>query len=51
MKLYREGIVTVLIATDLAARGLDIKGVSLVINYEVPRNGITYLTPHRSNRT
>jgi superfamily II DNA/RNA helicase len=49
MKLYREGIVTVLIATDLAARGLDIKGVSLVINYEVPRNGITYL--HRIGRT
>ena len=49
MKLYREGVVNVLIATDLAARGLDIKGIQLVINFEVPRNGINYI--HRIGRT
>ena len=49
MKLFRDGIVNVLVATDLAARGLDIKGIQLVINFEVPRNGINYL--HRIGRT
>lgn len=49
MKLYRDGVVNVLIATDLAARGLDIKGIQLVINFEVPRNGINYI--HRIGRT
>ncbi len=49
MRLFRDGVVNVLIATDLAARGLDIKGINLVINFEVPRNGINYL--HRIGRT
>jgi ATP-dependent RNA helicase SrmB len=49
MKLFRDGVVNVLIATDLAARGLDIKGIQLVINFEVPRNGINYI--HRIGRT
>lgn len=49
MKLFRDGVVNVLIATDLAARGLDIKGIQLVISFEVPRNGINYL--HRIGRT
>lgn len=49
MKLYRDGVVNVLISTDLAARGLDIKGIQLVINFEVPRNGINYI--HRIGRT
>ncbi len=49
MKLFRDGVVNILIATDLAARGLDIKNINLVINFEVPRNGITYL--HRIGRT
>ena len=38
-----------MIATDLAARGLDIKGINLVINFDVPRNGINYI--HRIGRT
>jgi superfamily II DNA/RNA helicase len=38
-----------MLATDLAARGLDIKGINLVINFEVPRNGINYI--HRIGRT
>ncbi len=49
MKLFRDGVVNVLVATDLAARGLDIKGIQIVINFEVPRNGINYL--HRIGRT
>jgi superfamily II DNA/RNA helicase len=38
-----------MLATDLAARGLDIKGINLVINFDVPRNGINYI--HRIGRT
>jgi len=49
MQLFREGEVKVMIATDLAARGLDIKGINLVINFDVPRNGINYI--HRIGRT
>ncbi|NOS87140.1 MAG: DEAD/DEAH box helicase [Methylococcaceae bacterium] len=49
MALYRDGVINVLVATDLAARGLDIKGINLVINFDVPRNGINYI--HRIGRT
>lgn len=49
MQLFREGAVNIMIATDLAARGLDIKGINLVINFDVPRNGINYI--HRIGRT
>jgi ATP-dependent RNA helicase SrmB len=49
MELYREGEVNIMIATDVAARGLDIKGINLVINFDVPRNGINYI--HRIGRT
>jgi len=49
MELFREGSVNIMLATDLAARGLDIKGINLVINFDVPRNGINYI--HRIGRT
>ena len=49
MELFREGEVKIMLATDLAARGLDIKGINLVINFDVPRNGINYI--HRIGRT
>ena len=49
MELYRNGEINIMIATDLAARGLDIKGINLVINFDVPRNGINYI--HRIGRT
>jgi ATP-dependent RNA helicase SrmB len=49
MNLFREGIVNVLVSTDLAARGLDVKGINLVVNFDVPRNGIDYI--HRIGRT
>jgi len=44
-----KGIASILIATDVAARGLDIPGVDLVIHYHVPRAADTYV--HRSGRT
>ncbi|ETI28063.1 hypothetical protein G647_00512 [Cladophialophora carrionii CBS 160.54] len=40
---------TVLVATDVAARGLDIKGIELIIHYHVPRTADMYV--HRSGRT
>ncbi|AHF03107.1 RNA helicase [Marichromatium purpuratum 984] len=49
MGLLQQGKVRVLVATDLAARGIDVPGVERVFNLEVPRNGEDYL--HRSGRT
>ena len=40
---------SVLVATDVAARGIDIKGVDLVVHYQVPTSADTYV--HRSGRT
>lgn len=40
---------SVLVATDVAARGLDVKGVDLVVHYQVPLSADTYV--HRSGRT
>ncbi|WP_087109864.1 DEAD/DEAH box helicase [Parendozoicomonas haliclonae] len=49
MMLLREGKVNILVATDVAARGLDIQGVDLVINLDMARNGDDYI--HRIGRT
>jgi ATP-dependent RNA helicase RhlE len=46
---FREGKFEVIVATDLAARGLDISGVTHVINYRVPENPEDYV--HRIGRT
>jgi ATP-dependent RNA helicase RhlE len=46
---FREGKYDVLVATDVAARGIDISGVSHVINYRVPENAEDYV--HRIGRT
>lgn len=46
---FREGRLRVLVATDLAARGFDIPEVSLIVNYDLPRNQKQYI--HRSGRT
>ncbi|GAB4438807.1 MAG: DEAD/DEAH box helicase [Chloroflexi bacterium OHK40] len=49
MKRFREGQVELLVATDVAARGLDIPDVSHVINYDVPGDPESYV--HRIGRT
>jgi ATP-dependent RNA helicase RhlE len=46
---FKSGKIEVLVATDIAARGLDIAGVSHVINYDVPENAEDYV--HRIGRT
>ena len=46
---FKSGRYEVLVATDIAARGLDIAGVSHVINYDVPENAEDYV--HRIGRT
>ncbi|KAL1963638.1 hypothetical protein VTN77DRAFT_7959 [Rasamsonia byssochlamydoides] len=46
---FRDGRVAFLLATDVASRGLDIKGVETVINYEAPQTHEIYL--HRVGRT
>ncbi|NYI69813.1 superfamily II DNA/RNA helicase [Naumannella cuiyingiana] len=49
LKRFREGGVDVLVATDVAARGIDVGGVTHVINYECPDDDKTYV--HRIGRT
>jgi ATP-dependent RNA helicase RhlE len=46
---FTEGRVRILVATDVAQRGLDIEGISHVVNYDVPRNPDDYV--HRIGRT
>jgi superfamily II DNA/RNA helicase len=46
---FRSGAIRVLLASDIAARGLDIKGVDLVVNLDVPTISKAYL--HRTGRT
>lgn len=45
----KEGRIKLLVATDVAARGLDIKGVTLVVNFDAPSNTEDYV--HRIGRT
>lgn len=49
MKLFRDGTLQLLIATDVAARGIDVSDISHVINYGLPDDGEVYT--HRSGRT
>lgn len=46
---FKQGSSKVLVATDVAARGLDIDGLDLVINFDMPRSGDEYV--HRVGRT
>ncbi len=46
---FREGRYKILVATDVAARGLDVEGISHVINYDIPENADDYI--HRVGRT
>ena len=49
MAKFVEGRCMALIATDVAARGIDVSGINCVIHYDPPENGKTY--KHRSGRT
>jgi ATP-dependent RNA helicase DeaD len=49
MEQFREGHINILVATDLAARGIDVKEISYVVNYHLPDVYESYV--HRSGRT
>ncbi|HVF20726.1 MAG TPA: DEAD/DEAH box helicase [Mycobacteriales bacterium] len=49
VRAFRTGKIDVLVATDVAARGIDIQGVTHVINYQCPEDDKTYV--HRIGRT
>jgi superfamily II DNA/RNA helicase len=49
LRRFRSGTINVLVATDVAARGIDVEGVTHVINYECPDDDKTYV--HRIGRT
>ncbi len=46
---FKDGTIWVLVATDIAARGIDVQGISHVINYELPNEPESYV--HRIGRT
>ncbi len=49
MRAFRNGKVDILVATDVAARGIDVEGITHVINYSCPEDAKTYV--HRIGRT
>ena len=49
LRSFRDARMRVLVATDLAARGIDVAQVSVVVNYDLPRSAADYL--HRIGRT
>ncbi|MGD7002964.1 DEAD/DEAH box helicase [Corynebacterium halotolerans] len=49
LQAFREGTVEILVATDVAARGIDVDDVTHVINYQTPDDPMTYV--HRIGRT
>jgi len=49
MGQFREGFIDILVATDLAARGIDVKEIAYVVNYHLPDTFEAYV--HRSGRT
>ena len=49
MKRFQHGECMALVATDVAARGIDVEGVNCVVHYDPPENGKAY--KHRSGRT
>lgn len=49
MNQFRNGSLRILIATDLLARGIDVQQVSIVVNYDIPRDVANYL--HRIGRS
>jgi ATP-dependent RNA helicase DDX27 len=49
LQRFRDGAADILLCTDIAARGIDVKGVHAVINYDMPKDVTTYV--HRVGRT
>ncbi len=49
MNAFRSGNVNVLVATDVAARGIDVSNIDIVINYDIPNDSNCYV--HRIGRT
>lgn len=49
MNKFRNGNISILVATDVAARGIDVDNISVVINFDVPQNPEYYI--HRIGRT
>lgn len=49
MNKFRNGNINILVATDVAARGLDVDNLDVIINYDVPQNPENYI--HRIGRT
>lgn len=49
MKRFREAKIQILVATDVAARGLDVEGITHVFNYDIPQDAESYI--HRIGRT
>ena len=49
LKLFKEGKITILVATDIAARGIDIDKLRYVLNYDIPNQAETYV--HRIGRS
>lgn len=49
MRAYRNGRIRILVATDVAARGIDVDGVQAVFNYDLPHENESYV--HRIGRT
>ncbi|MGD8565552.1 MAG: DEAD/DEAH box helicase [Candidatus Bathyarchaeota archaeon] len=47
--IFRKGSLKLLVATDVAARGLDIQGITHIINYDIPLDALVYF--HRIGRT
>src|SRR5690606_26445275 len=49
LSAFKDGDVQVLVATDIAARGIDVDGISHVVNYDTPNQAADYI--HRIGRT
>ena len=49
LRKFRNNDINIIVATDVASRGLDINDLDLIINFDVPRNGEDYM--HRIGRT